>query len=49
MQGLVQLPKGGVKQLSPVFNESFPSNMCSLKMMTCDVICMEMISSDSLL
>jgi hypothetical protein len=35
MQGLVQLPKGGVnKQLSPVFNESFPSNMSSLKMMT---------------
>jgi len=34
MQGLVQLPKGGVKQLSPVFNESFPSNMCSLKMVT---------------
>jgi len=28
MQGLVQLPKGGEKQLSPVLNESFPSNMC---------------------
>jgi hypothetical protein len=49
MQGLVQLPKGGEKQLSPVLNESFPSNMCSLKMMTSDVICMEMFSSDGLL